>query len=166
MTTSTRTATSGAPDTSKPAFFEQTWDLAYRHALGTTVGGFLDGLESRRLLGRRCPRCQRVLFPARSFCDRCHVNTGEWVEVAPHGRLEMFTVVCEPFRGTRVEPPYVLAYALLEGADTAVVGYLKGVDLSDVQEAARSLRTGTPVQVRFLDEPEGQVTDFWFEVRQ
>ncbi len=149
----------------EPVFFEQTWDLSYRHALGSTVGAFLEGLRSKKLLGRRCPQCSRVLFPARSFCDRDHVATDEWVEVGHRGTLEMFTIVYEPFPGMRVAPPYVLAYALLEGADTAVVGYVKGLDLSDVQVASKALTTGTPVDVRFTDQPEGQVTDFWFEVR-
>lgn len=148
----------------EPVFFEQTWDLSYRHALGETVGGFLEALREKRLLGRRCPACERVLFPARSFCDRDHVSTTDWVEVAHRGVLEMFTIVYEPFPGMLVAPPYVLAYATLEGADTAVVGYVKGLDLSDVTAAAAALRTGTPVDVVFTDEPTGQVTDFWFEV--
>lgn len=154
----------GGSPSPAPAFFEQTWDLSYRHALGVTVGGFLAGLKEKKLLGRRCPSCSRVLFPARSFCDRCHVDTVDWVEVGHHGELQMFTIVYEPFPGMLVEPPYVLAYALLEGADTAVVGYVKGLDLTDVGTAARSLSTGTPVDVRFAAEPEGRVTDFWFEV--
>ena len=148
----------------EPVFFEQVWDLSYRHALGATVGTFLEGLKDRRLLGRRCPECRRVLFPARSFCDRDHVATDEWVEVGHHGTLEMFTIVYEPFPGMLVTPPYVLAYALLEGADTATVGYIKGLELSDAGAAARSLTTGTRLAVRFADEPQGRITDFWFEV--
>lgn len=148
----------------EPAFFEQTWDLSYRHALGETVGTFLAGLRDRKLLGRRCPACARVLFPARSFCDRDHVATQDWVEVGHRGTLEMFTIVYEPFPGMLVEPPYVLAYALLEGADTAVVGYVKGLDLSDVETASKALSTGTRIDVTFTDEPQGVVTDFWFEV--
>jgi uncharacterized OB-fold protein len=156
---STAAAASG-----EPVFFEQTWDLSYRHALGATVGGFLDGLKSRRLLGRRCPSCERVLFPARSFCDRCHAATEGWVEVGHRGRLEMFTIVYEPFPGMLVEPPYVLAYALLDGADTAVAGYIKGLELTDIDAASRLVETGTPVKVCFAEEPQGQMTDFWFEV--
>jgi uncharacterized protein len=45
-----------------------------------------------------------------------------------------------------------------------VVGYVKGLDLSDVTAAAARLTTGTPVRVRFADDPRGEVTDFWFEV--
>jgi hypothetical protein len=149
---------------SEPRFFEQTWDLAYRHALGDTVGGFLDGVSRKELLGRRCADCGRVLFPARSFCDRCHRATDEWVSVSPRGQLEMFTIVYEPFRGMLVSPPYVLAYALLDGADTAVVGYLKGLELTDPDRAAARLHTGTPIEVHFADEPEGKVTDFWFQI--
>jgi uncharacterized protein len=164
MTSTDRVMEAGQAST-EPVFFEQTWDLSYRHALGATVGGFLQGLRETRLLGRRCPACGRVLFPARSFCDRCHVTTEEWVEVGHHGVLEMFTIVYEPFPGMRVAPPYVLAYALLNGADTAVVGYVKGVDLSDVAVASRVLTTGTPIDVHFVNDPQGEVTDFWFEVR-
>ena len=154
-----------APTTSsEPVFFEQTWDLSYRHALGETVGSFLNGVKDKKLLGRRCPVCTRVLFPARSFCDRDHVATEEYVEVGHTGVLEMFTIVYEPFPGMRVPPPYVLAYATLEGADTAVVGYVKGLDLSDVTRASGQLAMGTPVVVRFADEPTGAVTDFWFEL--
>lgn len=162
----TSTGQSAPGTTGEPAFFEQTWDLSYRHALGTTVGGFLEGLKRKELLGRRCPRCARVLFPARSFCDRCHTATEEWVVVGHRGTLEMFTIVYEPFPGMRVEPPYVLAYALLDSADTAVVGYLKGIDLSEVDVASQAIRTGMAIDVRFSDHPEGQVTDFWFEPSQ
>lgn len=153
------------PVGAEPAFFEQTWDLSYRHALGTTVGGFLGGLRERRLLGRRCPGCERVLFPARSFCDRCHTATTDWVEVGHRGRLEMFTIVYEDFPGMQVKAPYVLAYALLEGADTAVVGYVKGVELDQLAEATKRLHTGAGVDVRFTGKPKGEVTDFWFELR-
>ena len=165
MSTDTTAGSKQSPEAAEPAFFEQTWDLSYRHALGQTVGGFLAGLKEKQLLGRRCPTCERVLLPARSFCDRCHVETTDWVEVAPEGTLEMFTIVCEPFKGMLVDPPYVLAYALLKGADTALVGYVKGLDLSDVEAAAQGLSNGMTLDVRFLDKPEGKLTDFWFELR-
>lgn len=160
------TTTGDQSTATEPVFFEQTWDLSYRHALGQTVGGFLEGIRSRKLLGRRCPTCGRVLFPARSFCDRDHVATEEWVEVGHRGVLEMFTIVYEPFPGMRVAPPYVLGYALLDGADTAVLGYVKGLDLSDVEAAALRLATPAPVDVRFVDHPQGEITDFWFELRE
>jgi uncharacterized OB-fold protein len=76
----------------------------------------------------------------------------------------MFTIVYERFPGMLVDAPYVLCYVLLEGADTAVAGYLRGVDLTDVKAATKKIHTGAPVRVVFSDTPEGKVTDFWFEL--
>lgn len=146
-------------------FYEQTWDLRYRHALGETTGRFLDGLREAKLLGRRCPKCERVLVPARSFCDRCMRSTGDWVTVGPGGTIEMFTIVYEQFKGLP-EPPYALAYVTPDGGSTALVGYVKGVDLSDTEAAVRRLRIGQRVATRFSDSPTGTVADYWFELEQ
>src|ERR1700736_3325447 len=119
--------TQGVP-TQPLAFYEQTWDLSYRHALGETAGRFLQGVQDGKLLGRRCPGCDRVLVPARSFCDRCMRSRVDWCEVGPAGRIEMFTIVYEPFKGLP-EPPYALAYVTLDGGSTALVGYVNGLDV-------------------------------------
>lgn len=144
------------------AFHEQTWDLSYRHALGATTSAFLQGLSSGRILGRRCDTCDRIVVPARSFCDRCHVETGQWFEVGGEGSVEMFTVVYEPFHGLP-DPPYALAYVLLDGADTALPGYVKGVPLDDPAAVVDRLAIGTRLRVAFADEPTGTVLDYWFE---
>lgn len=144
------------------AFHEQTWDLSYRHALGTTTSAFLRGLSEGRVLGRRCDSCERVLVPARSFCDRCHVDTGQWFEVGTQGVVEMFTVVYEAFKGLP-EPPYALAYVTLDGADTALPGYVRGLDLDEADAVAEQLAIGTRVRAAFADEPTGTVADYWFE---
>ena len=145
-----------------PKFYEQTWDLSYRHALGETTSRFLGALTEGKILGRRCPECERVIVPARSFCDRDHCETTDWVEVGTTGVIEMFTVVYEPFRNLPA-PPYALAYVTLQGADTALVGYVKGLDLSDQQTAIAALAIGTEVVVRFSDTPTGTAADYWFE---
>lgn len=146
-----------------PKFYEQTWDLSYRHALGGTTSRFLGGLSSGHIYGRRCDGCDRVLVPARSFCDRCHQATSDWFDIPTHGVIEMLTIVHEPFRGLP-EPPYALVYVTLDGADTALPGYVRGVDLSDARAAAGQLAIGTRVVVRFSDNPAGTVADYWFEL--
>lgn len=154
-----------APHTEQPreAFFEQTWDLSYRHALGETLGGFFDGLRNKQLLGRRCPSCQRVLVPARSACDQCHVATTDWVEVGPAGAVTVSTVVSMPVKGMTEPGPYLLAYVHVQGGDTAVAGHVRGIALEDPAAAAQQLPPGAQVVVRFTDQPQGRVTDFWFE---
>jgi uncharacterized OB-fold protein len=146
-----------------PRFYEQTWDLSYRHALGETTSKFLGALAEGRILGRLCPQCKRVLVPARSFCDRDHADTTDWVVVAGTGTIEMFTIVYEAFRNLPA-PPYALAYVTLDGADTALVGYVRGLDLTDKDSAVASLAIGTRVVVRFADQPQGTAADYWFEL--
>lgn len=145
-------------------FYEQTWDLSYRHALGETTSRFLEALGEGKILGRKTTE-GRVLVPPRSYDDRTHEKTGEWVEVGTSGTIEMFTIVYEPFKSLPA-PPYALAYVLLEGADTALVGYVRGLDLSDQNEAAKALAIGTRVNVKFAEEPTGTAADYWFELAE
>lgn len=145
----------------EPAFYEQTWDLSYRHALGQTTSRFLEGLREGKILGRKTVE-GRVIVPPRAYDDRTHTETGEWVEVGNEGVVEMFTIVYEPFRGLPA-PPYALAYALLDGADTALVGYVKGLDLTDSAKAAAEIKRARVV-VKYAEEPTGTAADYWFEL--
>lgn len=147
----------------EPRFYEQTWDLAYRHALGQTTSKFLDGLAEHKILGRKTVE-GRVIVPPRSYDDRTHTATGDWVEVANEGKIEMFTIIYEPFKNLP-KPPYVLAYALLDGADTALVGYVKGMDLSDAAAAAAKLKDARVV-VKYAEKPAGTAADYWFELAE
>jgi uncharacterized OB-fold protein len=147
--------------TQTPLFYEQTWDLEYRHALGETTSKFLRGLAEHKIWGTRSTD-GRVLVPPRSFDDQNHERTVEWVEVGLTGVIEMSTVVYEPFKGLP-EPPYAIAYVLLEGADTALVGYVRGLELGDQEAAVEGLKIGTRVQVKFAENLTGTAADYWFE---
>jgi len=61
-------------------------------------------------------------------------------------------------------PPYAFGYVLLDGADTALGGYFKGVDLTNPREAAEKLAISTRVVTKFAEQRKGDVLDFWFEV--
>lgn len=145
---------------------EERWDLTYRHAAGPVVSHFYDRLESDGVLaGRRCPRCTRVLVPPRSFCDRCYTDTEGWIDVGPEGTVETFTVVYREFQSLP-EPPYAMAYVRLDGADTAILNYVRDLDLGDPDYAAAALWPGVRVRtvVAPPDRREGRITDFWFEL--
>ena len=89
--------------------------------------------------------------------------TTDWVEVGPGGRIECFTITYEQFN-TLPDPPYAFGYVQLDGADTAIGGYFKGIDLTDPARAAEKLKIGTRVMTRFADKRVGDVLDFWFEL--
>jgi len=139
----------------------QKWDITYTHATGETGGKFLSEIINHKIMGRKCPTCNRVLVPPRAFCDRCFVSTKDWVEVKHEGVIEAFTLVYQAFK-SYPEPPYALAYVRLDGADTAILNFVKGINLNDPKVASERLKIGTRIKVLFKDKPDGRVTDFWY----
>ena len=141
------------------------WDIEYDYSAGETASHFLASLrDDEKLLGRRCPECERVLAPPRAFCERCFVDTDEWVEIGPEGRVESFTVVPQDL-GAGPEAPFALAYVQLDGAHTSMVNVVEGVDASDPESAAERLSIGTRLRAVFEPEGdrEGRITDFHYE---
>ena len=142
----------------------ENWNITYKHALGETASWFFTQIRDKQeIYGRRDPKSGRVLVPPRAFSDETLEPTKEWVTVGPKGKIECFTIVYEAFNNLP-DPPYAFGYVLLEGADTAIGGYFKGIDLTDGAAAAAKLAIGTPVITRFAKERTGDVLDFWFEL--
>ncbi len=143
---------------------QETWNITYDHALGETASWFYTRIrDEAAIYGRRCAKTNHVLVPPRSFSDETLLPTTEWVKVGPGGRIEAFTMVYEPFNNLP-DPPYAFGYVLLDGADTALGGYFKGVDLTDPQQAAKQLAIGTRVMTKFAEIRKGEMLDFWFEL--
>lgn len=140
------------------------WNFEYRYFAGEIASRFFNALRHEgRIYGTSCPKCGRVLVPARSFCDACFVATEGWVKTGPSGILEIFTIVGTQFPGLP-EPPFVIGYVTLDGANTAILNYVRGIDLSDINAAAAQLMKRPRVRARFADSREGRVTDFHFEI--
>lgn len=140
----------------------EAWNITYNHALGETASWFYVQIRDHaKIYGRRCGNTGRVLVPPRAFSDQTLEPTTEWVEVGPGGRIETFTMVYEPFQGLP-DPPYAFGYVLLDGADTAIGGFFKGVDLTDPATAAKALKVGTRVTTKYAEKRIGDVLDFWF----
>jgi len=141
------------------------WDIDYDYSAGETASHFLASVrDDGQLLGRECPECERVLAPPRDFCERCFVDTTRWVEIGPEGRVESFTIVPQDL-GAGPDAPFALAYVQLDGAHTAMVNEVEGIDLSDVEAAAEELAVGTRLEAVFdpENEREGRITDFHYE---
>ena len=143
---------------------EGNWNFNYTYFAGEHASRFFRELrENRRIMGTRCGKCRRLLVPARSYCDACMERTVEWEEVGPEGTLETFTIITAAFPGLP-KPPILMAYVTLDGADTALINLVHGVDLSDIDGAAKRLNALPRVKVDFVDEPKGRITDFSFRL--
>lgn len=140
------------------------WCLHYDYATGPVVGHFLRGLADGRVEGTRCPRCQMVWLPPRAYCERCFVRTADWVPVGPEGVLEAATIVNAKFENLP-DPPYVIAFCRLDGADTCLLNFLR-MPLEDIEAAARRLKPGSRVRVCFHESRSGRITDFHYELAE
>ena len=111
--------------------------LDYLYAASPEESAFYRGLNEGRILGQRCPTCQKVYVPPRSACPADGTPTAEEVELSQTGTITTFCIVNVPFLGQKIIPPYVSAYVLLDGADIAVLHLILGVPASEVRMGMR-----------------------------
>ncbi|MHB1785993.1 MAG: Zn-ribbon domain-containing OB-fold protein [Acidimicrobiales bacterium] len=111
--------------------------IEYEYIAGRAMTRFLRGMESGHIMGQRCPDCGKVYVPPRGACASCGVPTEEEVEVSSSGTVTTFCVVNVPFRGQRIEIPYVSATIRLDGADIGFMHLVQGVEASRVHMGMR-----------------------------
>ena len=125
--------------------------LHYLHSASPEESLYLRGLAEGRLLGQRCPACQKVYIPPRGACPTDGVPTEDEVELPDRGIVTTFCVVNVPFLGQRLKPPYVAAYILLDGADIAFLHLVLGC-------AAEEVRMGMRVEAAWKPRDEWGTT--------
>jgi hypothetical protein len=111
--------------------------IEYLYSAGSAASRFLHSVAEGRLVGQRCPVCRRVYVPPRGSCPTDAVPTVEEVELAHTGTITTFCIVRVPFKGMRVELPYVTAQILLDGANIAMMHLVAGVPAEDVRMGMR-----------------------------
>jgi uncharacterized OB-fold protein len=78
-----------------------------------------------------------VYVPPRGACPVDGVPTTDEVELPDRGTVTTFCIVNVPFLGQKIEPPYVSAYVLLDGADIAFLHLILECDAADVRMGMR-----------------------------
>ena len=103
-----------------------------------------------RLLANRCPACDRVFFPRRSYCGRCGSPGLEGLRLAGRGELYSYSLIDRKPRLAVIDAPYVQAeVAMPEGVHVFTV-------LEQCQPA--DLRVGQQVEmyVGEVNAPSGE----------
>jgi uncharacterized OB-fold protein len=110
--------------------------------------------DHARIMGTRCSACDLVYVPATMFCERCFAELEEWVEVPSQGEVFTFTVLYRDLDEKPLDPPAILAYVKLEGANGGLVHYLGEIEPEQVH-------IGLEVEAAFKDvaEREGSILD-------
>jgi uncharacterized OB-fold protein len=111
--------------------------LDYLYAASPEESAFFRGLAEGRILGQRCPACQKVYVPPRSACPVDGVPTEGEIELGHTGTVTTFCIVNVPFLGQKIEPPYVSAYILLDGADIALQHLILDIPADEVRMGLR-----------------------------
>ncbi|HRH89577.1 MAG TPA: OB-fold domain-containing protein [Rubrivivax sp.] len=149
--------------TVEPLVIPAEWHVRYNYPAGETATRFFAGLRDKRILATRCSASQLSYLPPRAFCERSFKPCDAWIEAGMEGALEAATIVSAAFENLPA-PPYAIAYVRLDGVDTALLNFVRGLDLSDLPKAAARLQPGARVRVVFKDAPEGRITDFHYEL--
>jgi uncharacterized OB-fold protein len=111
--------------------------LRYTHTAAPGEAAFLRGLLTGRLIGQRCPACQQVYIPPRRSCPADGVPCTDEVELPDSGTVTTFCVVNFPYPGQRIDPPFVAASVLLDGADIAFQHLVLGCAPDEVRMGMR-----------------------------
>jgi uncharacterized OB-fold protein len=112
-------------------------ELDYVYAASPEESLFYSSVAEGKLVGQRCPTCQKVYIPPRSACPADGTPTREEVELSDSGTITTFCIVNVPFLGQRITPPYVSAYVLLDGADIALLHLILDVPADEVRMGMR-----------------------------
>lgn len=135
----------------------------FRYSVGRWGSKFLVELrDHKRLLGIRCPKCQKVYIPPRQVCGPCFQKMEELVELSNQGTLVAYTIIrfsfIDPETGVTRPVPYGYGYIKLDGCDNSFQHFINIEDESKVKIGAR-------VQAVFEENRKGNMLDIkYFKV--
>lgn len=111
---------------------------------------YWDGLRGQRLMMPRCDACSQFWFPPSILCPHCGSDRSQWQELSGRGEVFTYVVFHRVYHpGFADDVPYVVAViALKEGP--RMISNVIGI-------APDEIRCGMPVEVVFVDGPDGTV---------
>ncbi|MBN7798025.1 Zn-ribbon domain-containing OB-fold protein [Parahaliea mediterranea] len=98
--------------------------LQYQFTAGRAPARFLQRLKAGQLTGQRCPGCSQVYIPPRGACPACGIATEEEVVLSDKATVQSFTIVYIPIPGNPIEPPYIVANLVPDGANISFIHLL------------------------------------------
>lgn len=98
--------------------------LKYNFTAGRAPTRFLTRIRRGVLTGQRCPGCGAVYVPPRGSCAACGVPTEEEVTLPDKATVQSFTIVSLPIPNNPIEPPFVIANLVVDGANMAFIHLL------------------------------------------
>ena len=111
--------------------------LSVQHTASAPESIYLRALQQGVLLGARSGEEGKVYFPPREADPATGRELDHYLELPDTGTVTTFAIINIPFAGQRIQPPYVAAYILLDGADIPFLHLVTGIDAADVRMGMR-----------------------------
>lgn len=111
--------------------------VKYDYTAGKATSDFMRAVAKGKIIGNRCPQCNRVYVPNFLVCVQCAVPMGEPFEVPDTGIVLTFCIVNIKFYDQVLEVPYVSAYVLLDGTDLPLMHLVQECNVKDVRMGMR-----------------------------
>lgn len=113
--------------------------LPVQYFAGRVGSRFIISLrDDHKILGVRCPECNKVYVPPREYCEKDFTKLDEnWVELGSEGVVTSYTVIHYNDQHLPFKPPYVLALIKLDGADTPLAHIVNAIDPDQVTNGMR-----------------------------
>ena len=111
--------------------------LKYNFTAGAAAARFLTQVKKGVLTGQRCPRCEQVYCPPRGSCAACGCPTEEEVVLSDKATVQSFTIVAIPIPGNPIQPPYIIANLVADGANISFLHLISECVNEDVHIGQR-----------------------------
>jgi len=134
-------------------------DLQYKWDVGYAMTTYLDGLKNGKIRGSYCSKCNRMMIPARSFCELCDLETVyDYYDLPDSGTVRTFTLSHVDWDSSKLPEGQVNIFAVIaiDGCepDMGLVHKLGEVDPADVKIGMRVRAVWKPAKSR-----EGGILD-------
>jgi hypothetical protein len=113
--------------------------MANQYFAGQLGSKFIISLrDAKKILGVRCPKCDKVYLPPREYCEKDLEKLDEnWVELGSEGVVTNYTVVNYSDKHLPRKAPYILALIKVDGADTPIAHIVEGIEPEKVKKGLR-----------------------------
>lgn len=126
--------------------------------VGLYMDKFYDALESKKLIGNKCPECGMIFVPPRKVCGKCRITIPieeNWVDLPDTGTLVNYTLT--PYkvneRGSRSSKKLQqIGMVQIDGSDTTIIYKLLDIEPEEI-------KTGMKVKIEWNSKTKGDPSD-------
>ena len=123
--------------------------------VGIPMEKFYVGLEQKKFIGTKCPKCSKVFLPPRKTCGDCFVECTEYVDLPETGVVTNFTVTnwkIQERKPRKIKKSMIAGLVKVDGASNAMLVPIINVEPDKVEE-------GMKVKVVWKNKVKGHPND-------